>query len=187
MRVVRRKSRAFSLVEMLAVIGIVILLAGLLLAVVLRPLKNRACLEAGVTLDGMVIALQKLKEDYAWEAPLARGENGALDAAYLNTNEFVKELAPQFGPWAGTHQPRLNARKTCYFELKQHQFKDACAVDPWGRPYRYNVALVSNANGEFEVETLSSDGPDQQAGTSDDLVRVVQRYPVPASQVAQSK
>jgi general secretion pathway protein G len=38
-------------------------------------------------------------------------------------------------------------------------------ADPWGNQYRYNV----QGAGRSQMYTISSDGPDQVAGTADDL------------------
>ena len=183
----KNRPRAFTLVEMLIVIGALALLTALLLPALRRPLQQKAIVEATVTLESMAAALTQLKEDCRYDGVLAQNADGGLRAEYIETNEFVKELAPKLPAWADTYTPLLNTKKTNYMEFKQHSIRGAAVADPWGNPYKYAVRNKNHNDVWYDVELIYSDGPDRRPATEDDIVRVVHEYPAAGPHQAKSR
>jgi type II secretory pathway pseudopilin PulG len=168
-----------TLLETLLVVGIITLLLAILLPLLRGPLLKRQLVEATATLDSMVMALEKVKQDYQYERIFAEGDNGEKLIAYYNKNEFVKELAPNMAEWKTTYTPRLNTQRTQYMDFKRHSIKKDQVLDPWGNPYRYTVFARSSQGWTYEIEALFSDGPDRMTTTDDDILHVLHEHPSP--------
>lgn len=106
-----------------------------------------------------VNVIQKFKESKIQGAKIQIGSyKQALDAYYLAHNMYPNTAQ---GLDALIHKPSVgkipeNYPASGYFGKKE------LAKDPFGTPYRYECE-------DYQNYTLSSDGPDQQPGTDDDI------------------
>lgn len=127
----RRRSRAaagFTLVELLVVLAILTLLAGLVGPRVLSQLGGAKSKTAAVQIADIEKAMELFKLDVGRFPTTEEG----LDA-------LAKRPASVTSGWSGPY------------------LKGSLPSDPWGKPYRYQLA----PNGAVEIVSLGADG---QAG-----------------------
>jgi len=178
--------RAFSLIELLVVVSIIVVLLALLAGALMRPRQQQKELEAAEMLQAMGTALLKMKQDLGIDGVLGKNDQGRKDRTLFNTGELMKELCPAQAAFAG-FSPRFNSAGTVYMEFKQHHLKDNSIADPWGQPYRYIVYVIESNRWPYEIEALYSSGPDGIARDKDDIVRVISRTPIAASKTDATK
>jgi general secretion pathway protein G len=127
------RQRAFTLVELLLVLSILALLAGLVLPK-LTGVGEKAKVKATIgQIGAFKTALDLFEAEVGQYPPSSSGLNDLV-----NKPRYAKE-------W--------------------HQGLDKVPLDPWGNPYIYVFPGRHNPNGY----DISSMGPDQKAGTSDDI------------------
>lgn len=133
-------SRAFTLIEVLVVVAIVGLLAGLLITNTDRIFGQSQETVARVFVrDTMKIALMRYKADTGSYPTTAEGLAVLLTAPAGAANRWR-------GPYLDLPGGRL-------------------PVDPWGEPYQYRFPGVKNTGGY----DLYSKGEDKVDGTADDI------------------
>lgn len=142
MRFLYRKS-AFTLIEVITVIAIIIILIGLL-SPALRRAREQAIIEKARAMVGSLeVALSMYYMDY-----------GAYPAEVGGSNNFANTL----GTKSGLYGP--------YIEFKGGEYSGNAAIDPWENAYRFDKTSPPNNTASFD---LWSAGPDGTSGNSDDI------------------
>jgi general secretion pathway protein G len=147
--------RAFTLVEMMAVIALIVVLVGLVIGAAKYAETKAARSRAEVEIATMEAALESYKADNGIypNTALPRGNVG-------NSANLVASLVG-------------GSKKYYGFKLGQTQVVAAvvCFIDPFGRPYNYYCTTPPVAGDQENKSTfdLWSYGPDGQDNTADDI------------------
>jgi len=142
--------RAFSLVELLVVVAILGILAGLVAAGAQAARRRGTVAKAKTTIAALETAIVMYHGDLG-EYP-ATG-NAALVAALQED--------PGDADWGGP-----------YIEFKQDELKDGELLDPWGAPYVYasvNGGAPQHRTSSFDLLSHGPNGTDD-GGAGDDLI-----------------
>lgn len=142
--------RAFTLVELLVVIGIVGILIGLVTAGAQAARRRGAITKAKTTIAALETAIAMYESDLGVYP--ATG-NDALVAALQDDPDDVK--------WGGP-----------YMEFKSDELADGLLLDPWGNPYDYisvNGGAPEHRERSFDLYSYGPNGEDD-AGAADDIV-----------------
>ena len=168
-----RRRSAFTLVELLVVIGIIALLAAILLpairAAFLKADKNKAEIET----RSIKNAVQAFLNDYG-KLPLPKtDQGGTADKIYDESTSkvIIKALTAN-----ETGADIINTRKITYLESQTNSV-DGTYFDPWDKQYKlimdadYNNKVVYDYDAKTygTVCIVISAGPDGQWKTSDDI------------------
>ncbi len=140
----QRRTRGFTLIELMVVIVILGILAGLVLPRFMGRTEEAKKTKARLQIENLESALKLYKLD-----------NGA----YPSTEQGLEALVQK--PAAGL-VPK-NWREGGYLE------KSKVPEDPWGRPYVYLSPGVKNK--DFDLKSLGADGEDGGEGESADIER----------------
>lgn len=171
--------RAFTLLELLAVIAIIAVLCGLVLGVGRRSIATGQVARAKSELAALAVALEEYRRicgDYP--------RTGAGDA-------LLQSLIGRQGPLGDSVSLRSVVDVGRLFtdaHLDPFSNPSAVLIDPWGRPYRYCYKTQSPwTNSCFVLYSTGPDGRDSaaltaggfadpsQAGNSDNLYADLQR------------
>jgi prepilin-type N-terminal cleavage/methylation domain-containing protein len=162
----KKTAHAFTLIELLTVIAIILLLAGLLLPAIRKALEKAEQGKARTVVQGLATAMSAYYTEYAkWP----NSGNGTLntDANFLQLLQGSDITASSF---------QGNPRRISFFEAKSDDIVGGELRDPWNRTYRVRfdhdydniVADPSGANVRAGVLVWSA-GPDGVDNTKDDL------------------
>lgn len=136
----RRRSRAasagFTLVELLVVLAILTLLAGLVGPRVLSQLGGAKSKTAAVQIADIDKAMELFKLDV-----------GRFPTTEEGLEALAKRPASVTSGWSGPY------------------LKGSLPTDPWGKPYRYQLA----PNGTIEIVSLGADGAAGGEGENADI------------------
>jgi prepilin-type N-terminal cleavage/methylation domain-containing protein len=169
----RRKS-GFTLVEVLVVIGIIALLAGMLLGGLNAVRRRARKANARSAVDQIATAWTAYYVDYKHFPDVGPGSSFKLkemneDAVHILHGNYDLSEYPNH-----THYQEKNPRGTAYMEF--HEAHTGGFNDPWGNMYQ--LALDEepydnevNAAGESLKRNVAvwSMGPDGTSGTADDV------------------
>lgn len=190
--------RAFSMIEILVVLAIIGILAGLLLPALAASRRHAKIKAAEETCRNVAGALFNLKSDKDYDGALGRAldanTDGTLTVAELDKLDLARELDPMNPLWAATitlnpagpsqYWPLLNRKLKdptldtsdvnnynfgSYFSPKRAQTRNGTLVDPWSQRYRYRLETQTVEGIEYDIEKIISFGPDEQEGTKDDI------------------
>ena len=136
---------SFTLIEMLAVIAIIGILAGLILPMVGRSREKARETQAAAGANSIAIALRNFKMSYqkfpniAVTDPVGGGKNDGA-SSYDSLEEYDKIIVALTGvlPGGGSYSDfaTLNKKKTSFLELPAEYLKDkGFFANPWGRRY----------------------------------------------------
>jgi len=160
--VTRASRHAFTLLEALAVIAIIALMASLLIPVahLLRESAQRRLAQQRA--QGIVQAIKQYRSVYGeWPGQI----QGATDTTYTNCTDMIARL---------THNPR----NVVFLQDTESAVTDTAFLDPWNRPYL--VAL--DENGDGVITNMSCDAFDPHITTNvNDSVAVASWGPDPAN------
>lgn len=179
----RRHPSAFTLIELLAVITIIAILAGLVVGGMGYVNEKQAREKARVQIALISKALEEYKLD--------NGTYPQTENTTANTNILFKKLY-----WDGASDG-TGAKKIYLSQFDPENNKQGWTsgtgetvtiIDPWGKPYRYRTALntagtpnVDSQNPDFDLWSVGKDGysdttkaPDfydatQKRGNRDDI------------------
>ena len=182
----RHGRAAFSLVEMMAVITIIIILAGLVIGALGFVTEKRAQQQVKVQIALLSNGLEKYKLDfgnYPSTADTPKGENNSkilFNALYWDSNGDGQ------GVGTGT---TVNPNKTIYVpELDPATTKQGWTsgkpsattkiLDPWNNEYRYRSAVdasgkpnTSTQNPDFDLWSVGKDGKTNPSAPGDKVNR----------------
>jgi general secretion pathway protein G len=135
------ESRGFTLIELVVVIAVLGLLAGLVGPQVFRHLSGAKTTTARTQIDMLGVALDGYRLD-----------NGS----YPTTEQGLAALRER------------PAREPLPSDWRGPYLRKELPVDPWGRPYIYRVESSPTATG-YELQTLGRDGKPGGEGEDKDL------------------
>jgi general secretion pathway protein G len=165
--------RGFTLVEMLAVISIIVVLAGIVMASTVYVKQKRALSEAKVQVSLLSNSIEEYKTDVGYYPPGGSGGKGdskiLYRALYWDSNDngagadtdtvqkiYLSELDPKNNKMGWTEGNKA----------------EVIIIDPWGNEYRYRSGKLDDGsanpkavNPDFD---LWSAGPDGKTSDSDD-------------------
>lgn len=162
-----RSQNAFTLIEMLVVIAIIAILAGLLFPAIRGAITKGKVAQANADVRAIEAAIRQYYTEYG-KLPVTDADQGVSDKFY--------------GPSSGTDKMRdiidvlranatgvnannvLNPRRIVFYEPPSRKgavgdSNDRSIYDPWGEPYR--IKLDNNYDGQIEYYS-SSCGGDQR-------------------------
>jgi general secretion pathway protein G len=157
------KRRGFTLVELLVVISVIALLAGLTATVIVGAAKKRLVVKTMGRVQQMKLAIEQFRlenNQYPWELPV----DDATVPVIVFT-DVAKELNPSNTDLAGTVKFNLSKRDYLQFtnsgSLKEID-PDGKVIDPWGAEYEVYWDL------RLDRVMIWSLGPDGKDDTMDD-------------------
>jgi general secretion pathway protein G len=139
-----RKSRGFTLIEIMVVIVILGILAGLVLPRFMGRTEEAKKVKAKLQIENLESALKLYKMD-----------NGTYPTTEQGLEALVQKPATGAVP--------ANWREGGYLE------KGKIPLDPWNRPYVYVSPGVKNK--DFDLKSLGGDGEEGGEGESADIER----------------
>ncbi|MCX5641990.1 MAG: type II secretion system protein GspG [Candidatus Omnitrophica bacterium] len=139
------KRQGFSLVEILIVLAIGTILAGLLLPAIQKARERGLVTKAQATIIAVETALSLYENDF--------GDYPTHSGTFREVLEILTEE---------TGNPRW---KGPYLRFKEKNIQDGELLDPWKEPYRYQYPQEVHLSTPF---LLFSCGPDRKKGTADD-------------------
>lgn len=169
MKTFLKRTHAFTLIELLTVIAIIAILAGLLFPAIQSSMKKAEGAKAQTAIHSLATALSAYYTEYGkWPiayagAVPAQYEDFIVDhnliallsgqdpssASYLPTPNPIALMDTSndglnYGPSTGTVQG--NPRKIVFLEFKQADIKSSASIDnkgffadPWGKPYHFRL------------------------------------------------
>ena len=169
------KLHAFTVVELLIVMAIILILAGLILATSSYVQKKGARSRAEAEIAAMSAALENYKADNGIYPRDANSSDQAdptanlSDKAYTSASLFLYEQL--YGATNGARTPTAGAKT--YFSFKptmlnplQPSTDPVTSIrDPFGNPYGYSTAKAANpsgaigANPTFDLWSIADGGP----------------------------
>ena len=159
--------RRFTLVELLIVVGIVAVLAGLVLPAVIGGIQQGRITQAKSDLASIMMALKGVEGTYGKmvKSPYKFNSNNEVDVSSNvikltgnNYDAFIAELTVP-GNSGFTNARNINARKIKFLEPRADfdptvSYANQAAKlwrDPWGNPY----VILINVNGTDEIQVNS--------------------------------
>jgi general secretion pathway protein G len=164
MKFSNHQPKGFTLIEMLVVITIIVILAGLSMGGYSFVIQKQANSQAKIQISLLSKALEEYKLDNGEYPPDPTGSNDLYKALYWDSDDngtgadtdtdqkiYVSQLDPDNNKQGWTEGTGANAK----------------IVDPWGKEYTYRRGDHDNAkNPDFD---LLSKGKDGIEGNADDI------------------
>lgn len=141
-----RKNNGFTLLELLTVIAIIIILAGILIPAIGIVRQKAKAARAQADIESLSVALKMYEADF-----------GAFPEA-VNPNQFKKDLGEKLTVGTATYGP--------YMEFKSKDTSGYTFNDPWGKPYVYTVPGSHNT-ASFDIYSFGPNKTDNQGGYDD--------------------
>ena len=135
----RLKYQGFTLVELLVVISIIAILAGILLPTVIGAFKKASDAQVRTELKSIETAVKAFVNEYS-KLPLEDGDQGRSPDVHLNDDDKSKSLIRKL---VGE-----NPRKIVFLEASS---ADGTFLDPWD--VQYKMYLDSNYDNRVEFGT----------------------------------
>ncbi len=174
----QRTNRAFTLIEMLVVIAIIGILAGILLPVIASSKAKAKIVQAKTEMKNLAVAISAFQAQYSIFPTSDTDARGGVDMTYTNGNSDIIRILLDVDE-AGTVNEghKRNPQKTVFLNGKMVQTgqpgigKDYNFRDPWGTPYvitldlNYDNACEDKIYGKFRVPVMIwSYGPNRIPG-----------------------
>jgi len=148
-------NEGFTLIEVLAVIALISLLAGLGVSVSLGMSKRSQVAKAKADLQALSVALEAYRTDMG---DYPRTEGVDADVLYRALDGRLHPLGHELNP---VHKPWLQQGAL------EQDASSAQWVDPWGRPYQYSYTRghVGSMVASYTLYSLGPDGLKGEAGS----------------------
>ncbi len=143
--------RAFTLIELMVVVAIMAILAGLVFGAMQGMGQNAKRKKAGVQIAALELGLEMFKQEYG-DFPISEVDpeiDAAAGSAVLyqalsgdgkNLLELAGSAEPSKGEIGSSHpalMEQLDAKRDPFKMVLQRSESDYLVADPWGQPYRY--------------------------------------------------
>lgn len=155
---------AFTLIEMLVVIAIIVLLIGLLMPAISGAFKKAKVARASSEAKAIAGAVRAYYTEYG-----RMPTNSATDVTYGATppNSQLMNVLRSLNA-TGNGNYANNLRRIVFLEIPPKAL-DASGnfIDPWKTQYR--IVIDSNYDGSPAVATVTSYGPNRASGGGDDI------------------
>ncbi len=168
--------RAFTLIELLTVIGIIAILAAITFGVVKGVNERAAVGQAKAELSALAQSLETYKAMYGDYPQSGTGASaptattiGITSTQYVLFNSLAGKLGPKGAPITGKSFVEIS-RFSLFSSLAADLPTSTGAavanafIDPWGRLYVYHYRATGTANAKWPSYILLSAGPDGQVG-----------------------
>jgi prepilin-type N-terminal cleavage/methylation domain-containing protein len=172
----RPRLAAFTLIELLTVIAIIAILAGLLFPAIQSSLKKAEAAKAKTGVANLATAFRAYYTEYGkW--PISNTSTVTYDVDNFMVGLFKGSNVVSAASPSGTFQG--NPRGIVFLDFKAEELKASGFVDPWNQPYhvRFDTDYVNKIPNPFESSASStvdsgflvwSCGPDGQCDTGGD-------------------
>lgn len=171
--------RYFSLVELLTVITVIAILAGIAIPVIMHMASKGKETKARAEMNAIKLGLTQFKSDYGVFPVTATGDT-LYSAGYSSADHdadidtmlqhltLIQTKPAAAGDAPDPYTSTLNTKKTRYLDVpakpvpdlvKLHEgdyLKGYYILDPWGR--RYNIALDTDYNGQLALTAAFTKG-----------------------------
>jgi general secretion pathway protein G len=158
--------RGFTLVEMLAVITIIVILGGIVLASTAYVKQKQALNQAKVQVDLLSNAIEQYKADNGYYPP--GGSGGKGDSKIIYRALYWDSNSDGAGPETDTVQKIYLAEldpKTNKIGWTSGDKSEVTIIDPWGNEYRYRTGKLDDGspnpkavNPDFDLWSAGPDG-----------------------------
>ncbi|OQA85404.1 MAG: Type II secretion system protein G precursor [Lentisphaerae bacterium ADurb.Bin242] len=172
--------RYFSLVELLTVITVIAILAGIAIPVIMHMASKGKETKARAEMNAIKLGLTQFKSDYGIFPVTAAGDtlysagyssvdhDADIDAMLQHLTLIQTKPKPVTGDPPDPYTSTINTKKTRYLDVpakpvpdlvKLHEsdyLKGYYILDPWGR--RYNIALDTDYNGQLALTAAFTKG-----------------------------
>ncbi len=172
----RRDRTAFTLIEMMAVITIIIILAGIVVGGMGYVNEKQASEKAKVQIKRLEAALEEYKLDNGTYPPTA-DKSGAFSAAGTSTSSIMFNALYYIGTQDNTKKiylPELDPANSKQGWTTGTASATSKIIDPWGSEYCYRTATdatgAANANTQnpdFDIWSSGKDGKSAPDTASD--------------------
>ncbi len=156
-----RGEAAFTLIELLTVIAIIGVLAGVLIPVIIKMAGASKKAEARSTMGCVELAIEQFKLDnnqYPWPPPPATPDP-------LVSADVIRELITDDPRITAGVVPQFNRAGRSYLSsLKDEHIKGGTLVDPWGHPYSFRWNAVAE---KLLIYSWGENGLDEDGGGDD--------------------
>ncbi|MBU4376862.1 MAG: type II secretion system protein GspG [Candidatus Omnitrophica bacterium] len=152
----RKFTQAFSLIELLSVMVIILILAGLFVGVSGPASRSAKKRKAEVMVSALEVAIGMYKADTGSNPPTGTGSpdpgSQTLYDHLTNEDAYAQGGTSPISGWSGP-----------YMKFRNEDISGGEILDPWGRPYNYSFGAWTN-NPYPSSFDLWSDGPDKING-----------------------
>jgi prepilin-type N-terminal cleavage/methylation domain-containing protein len=156
-----RVRRAFTLIELIAAMAIVAILAGLIAAAIPRVIQSARREKAMAQAHGLVQALKAYRNVYGRWPGQTQGE---LDRTYADDHATLL--------LALTNNPR----RIVFLDAPEAISAAGCCLDPWGRPF----VIAMDEDGDGDTQLAATRAGAALAVTAADTAAVASWGPDPA-------
>jgi len=146
---------AFTLIEMLVVIGIIAILAGILLPVMGRAKTQAMKAKAQADAKALETAWKSYYQEYGkWPTGVVGydTDNAEQDSTGIETEEPVVLMLSG----SPDDDSELNPRRIAFMEFPDGSLDDGTFVDPWGNKYKF--MLDYNYDNQVHIEFTNNSG-----------------------------
>ena len=161
----------FSLIELLVVISIIVILAGIVIAALIQVRKGQDKKQTAVTLQNIRLKLEEYKNEHNGSYPI--GDDGGSAILYnALSGDYTGSGEPPTGP---VYWPELNnAKNPALVGVREGK---RIILDGFGNEIRYRPALDENGeivddvknDGDFDLWSVGPDGEPEDINTSGTL------------------
>jgi general secretion pathway protein G len=151
----KKNTQAFSLIELLAVMTIILIIAGFFVGVGGPARESAKKRKAEVMISALEVAIGMYKADTG-VYPVTDGGTGCTNLYDRLTNTAV---------WGSGGSTPMTGWGGPYMEFKSEDISGGQIKDPWSRVYRYKTLGDHNTN-SFDLWSIGPDNQDDNPNTN---------------------
>ena len=160
----RKHKSGFTIIELIVVMTIIIILAGLVTTAAQKAKQQAMVAQARAMISGVETALGMFQADLGGYPSPARGNTNLVTALQTSAGFYVVgtvEFPLPTTNWSGP-----------YMQFKQGELNGGAVQDAWHNAFTYRAGTDHTGTGGPNYTTyidLFSNGPDGTTGTADDI------------------